>query len=80
MLFQEIEPFVFFFAEEYTDDNIVKLAKRIDDMEGIDIYYRTDGPFTPVLLCRINVYGNPTRFHFYPFYDEDNKYSHLEGI
>ncbi|KAI8093689.1 uncharacterized protein BX664DRAFT_330332 [Halteromyces radiatus] len=53
-----------FFCEEYTESNVIKCSKKIDDREDIEICYAED-PTEPILLHQLCINGNPFKFKTY---------------
>ncbi|ORX42678.1 hypothetical protein DM01DRAFT_1330024 [Hesseltinella vesiculosa] len=53
-----------FFYEEFNDENIARLSKKIDDMGNVELCYLED-PTEPYLVSVTRILGNPIRFHRY---------------
>ncbi|KAI8142344.1 hypothetical protein BJV82DRAFT_516911, partial [Fennellomyces sp. T-0311] len=49
----------------YNDENVVKYSKIIDNLEDIEICYRTD-PTKPMLLCTRTINSDPFHIFKYP--------------
>ncbi|KAI8388295.1 uncharacterized protein BYT42DRAFT_559595 [Radiomyces spectabilis] len=58
------------FCEEFNEQNVILLRKRLEKMNDFEICYESD-PAKPVLLPLRRLYGNPTNYH---------KYDIVEGI
>lgn len=52
-----------FYGEEYTEENVTRLSKRLDEVE-VDICY-LDDPTDPCLIWKIKINQNPSRYHRY---------------
>ncbi|GAA5817667.1 hypothetical protein MFLAVUS_011218 [Mucor flavus] len=52
-----------FYGEEYTDENVARLSKRIDEAE-VDICY-FDDPTESFLIWKRKINQNPLRYHRY---------------
>lgn len=54
-----------FYYEEYNEDNIIKLKKKLDSLEDLDICYLTD-PEHPVLVFKTRIRALPFTYKSYP--------------
>ncbi|KAI9252318.1 hypothetical protein BDA99DRAFT_444018 [Phascolomyces articulosus] len=54
-----------FYYEEYNDKNVAKYSKLIDNVEDIEICYKTD-PTKPILLCTHAINSDPFHILKYP--------------
>ncbi|ORX52022.1 hypothetical protein DM01DRAFT_1337010 [Hesseltinella vesiculosa] len=67
-----------FYCEKYNEENIVKLSKRIEEIEDVDICYMND-PASPLLQCQKRINQNPFMYNLYPTEDSnDEKSASLE--
>ncbi|ORX52021.1 hypothetical protein DM01DRAFT_1337009 [Hesseltinella vesiculosa] len=55
-----------FYCEKYNEDNVIRLSKRIDEMEDVDICYLKDDPTRPFLCSVTTIHSNPFQYHLYP--------------
>lgn len=53
-----------FFYVEYTEENVKKYRKRIEDFGNVEICYNIK-PTQPILVSLIRIYENPQFFHLY---------------
>jgi hypothetical protein len=51
------------YGEEYTEENVARLSKRLDEVE-VDICY-LDDPTESFLIWKIKINQNPSRYHRY---------------
>lgn len=54
-----------FFYVEYTEENVKKYKKRIEDLNVVKICYNTS-PNQPILVSLERIYENPHSYHKYP--------------
>ncbi|KAG2218961.1 hypothetical protein INT45_008385 [Circinella minor] len=54
-----------FYCEEYTKENVIKLNKRIAEMEDVEICFMND-PLSPLLQCEKRINQNPFLYNRYP--------------
>lgn len=52
-----------FYGEEYTDENVARLSKRLDEVE-VDICY-LDDPTEPILVT-LTIINSNFKYHLYP--------------
>ncbi|KAI7851661.1 hypothetical protein BDC45DRAFT_511427 [Circinella umbellata] len=53
-----------FHCEEYTNDNVIRLQKRLEEMEDLELCYRDD-PTDPVMVSKRTIDNNPEKYHLY---------------
>ncbi|KAI8973791.1 hypothetical protein BDF20DRAFT_823931 [Mycotypha africana] len=53
-----------FFIKEYTEENVKKLEKKLEEIEDVEICY-IDDPTEPVLINKVKIIQNPFRFQSY---------------
>ncbi|ORX42677.1 hypothetical protein DM01DRAFT_1330021 [Hesseltinella vesiculosa] len=53
-----------FFYEEFNDENIARLSKKIDDMGNVELCYLED-PTEPLLVSKLSLNGAPHKYKLY---------------
>jgi hypothetical protein len=55
---------IFFFCQEYSEDNAKILSKKLEVMKVLEICYTND-PNLPMLMSLIRIQTNPSEYHKY---------------
>ncbi|KAI8365232.1 uncharacterized protein BYT42DRAFT_589267 [Radiomyces spectabilis] len=53
------------FYVEYTEENVYKYKKRLEEVEGFEVCYNVDQT-QPILAPTARIYGDPISYHRYP--------------